>query len=83
MSVSDEKNGIPTPRRTRIELLDVYPMTVQRPDGHVSSGECEDCPGITDRDCLHYFLPGPPDWWNHLLYSHLLELTLKENQMQG
>ena len=46
-------------------LLDVYPMTILRPDGHRRP------PG----DCLHYKVPGPPDYWNHLLYSNLLELT--------
>eukprot|EP00957_Ditylum_brightwellii_P123535 9419245-Ditylum_brightwellii.AAC.1 len=64
-----------------MELLDVYPMTVQRPDGHVSSGECADCPGAEGfaKDCLHYFLPGPPDWWTHLMYNHLLDLTLQDS----
>lgn len=32
-------------------------ITKNRPDGH------------RGRDCLHYFLPGPVDWWNKLLYS--------------
>ena len=45
-------------------LLDVFPMTVLRPDGHSSSS-----------DCLHYSLRGPPDWWNRLLYSNLLDIA--------
>jgi len=45
-------------------VLDVFPMTVLRPDGHRGG-----------HDCLHYSLPGPPDWWNHLLYSTLLDVV--------
>lgn len=57
----------------KIHLLDVFPMTVLRPDGHRSGPQkCISCP--VD-DCLHYILEGPPDWWNHLLYSNLLSLA--------
>uniref|UniRef100_A0A7S4SCW6 Trichome birefringence-like C-terminal domain-containing protein n=1 Tax=Ditylum brightwellii TaxID=49249 RepID=A0A7S4SCW6_9STRA len=75
------KREVPGPSRARMELLDVYPMTVQRPDGHVSSGECPECPGAKGfaKDCLHYSLPGPPDWWNHLMYNHLLDLSLQDS----
>jgi len=75
------KREVPGPSRARMELLDVYPMTVQRPDGHVSSGECPECPGAKGfaKDCLHYSLPGPPDWWNHLMYNHLLDLSLQNS----
>lgn len=52
-----------------IQLLDVFPVTILRPDGHRSAPQkCIGCP--TD-DCLHYILKGPPDWWNHLLFSNL------------
>jgi len=51
-----------SPLNGSLYLLDVYPMTLLRPDGHRPPG-----------DCLHYYLPGPPDWWNHLLYNSLLE----------
>ena len=47
-----------------VDLLDVYWMTALRHDGHPSS-----------IDCMHYLLPGPPDWWNHLLYSNLKEFA--------
>ncbi|KAL7538462.1 hypothetical protein ACHAXR_008572 [Thalassiosira sp. AJA248-18] len=40
-------------------------MTILRPDGHRTP----------NKDCLHYLLPGPVDWWNHLLFSNLLELS--------
>ena len=52
-------------------LLDVYPMTILRSDGHMSP----------PRDCLHYKLPGPPDYWNHLLYSNLLDMKRRERVM--
>jgi len=44
-------------------LLDVYPMTVLRPDGHLRP------PG----DCLHYHLPSVVDWWWHLLATLLAD----------
>ena len=47
---------------TRIKLLDVFPMTILRPDGHRVERK---------HDCLHYYLPGPPDFWNHLLLTLL------------
>ena len=55
----------------RIELFDIYWMTVLRRDGHPSK-----------EDCLHYLLPGPPDWWNHLFYSNLKDYK-DQWQMQG
>ncbi|GJP34050.1 hypothetical protein CLOM_g18522 [Closterium sp. NIES-68] len=45
-------------------FLDVDPMTVLRPDGHLDP----------PRDCLHYCLPGPPDEWIRLLYHMLKDL---------
>ena len=50
--------------KERWMLLDVHPMTILRPDGHFK-------PPV---DCLHYKLPGPPDFWNHLMYSNLLDV---------
>ena len=34
-----------------------------RPDGHI----------VSRNDCLHYHLPGPPDWWSYLLVSSLVD----------
>lgn len=56
----------------RIELLDVFPMTVLRRDGH-SGGEHK--PPGERVDCLHYALPGPVDWWNHLMFSNLIDVA--------
>lgn len=50
--------------RLKVSMLDVYPMTILRPDGHRAR------PGRVP-DCLHYYLPGVVDWWNHLLISEL------------
>ena len=41
-------------------VLNVTYMTELRPDGHRGS-----------KDCLHYILPGAPDWWSHLLVASL------------
>jgi len=62
------------PNRMKMEVLDVYPMTALRRDGHVSGEICENCQSHAIRDCMHYFLPGPIDWWNHIMYSHILDL---------
>jgi hypothetical protein len=51
-------------RSSTIRILDVFNMTILRHDGHSGGG-----------DCLHYFTPGPVDFWNHLLYTHLKELA--------
>jgi hypothetical protein len=51
-------------RSSNIHILDVFNMTILRQDGHTGG-----------RDCLHYFTPGPVDFWNHLLYTHLKELV--------
>ena len=47
-----------------IHWLNVFPSSVLRRDGHVGFG-----------DCLHYYLPGPIDWWSHLFHSALLDLA--------
>ena len=44
-------------------MLDVAPMTRLRPDAHLRP----------KTDCLHFALPGVPDWWNHLLATVLQE----------
>ena len=58
--------------RPGIYILDVVPMTVLRPDGHTSGPQ--KCSACKNDDCLHYMLPGPTDWWNHLMYSNLISL---------
>ena len=45
--------------------MDVDPMTVLRPDGHLG-------PPI---DCLHYCIPGPLDVWAQLLLNLILKLS--------
>lgn len=63
--------------KTRMELLDVYPMTILRNDGHVGGEECAvGCDNPTP-DCLHYNLPGPADWWNHLMLNNLADIALE------
>jgi len=55
-----------------VEILDITPMTILRRDGHI--GDEYKSPLIPGGDCLHYALPGPIDWWNHLLYNNLRDL---------
>lgn len=49
--------------------LNVYNMTVLRADAHVSS-----------TDYLHYMHPGPVDFWNHMLFSNLVDLAKIEEK---
>ena len=69
-----QPDEVPIGRKgAQIELLDVHPMTVLRQDGHCAL-DTNNSDGIAD--CLHYSLPGPIDWWNHLLFSNLREREL-------
>jgi hypothetical protein len=80
----------------QIELLDVYPMTSLRPDGHIASVEnlveqfleSDKCKGCAPQkktwaeDCLHYSLPGPIDWWSHLLFSTIEDIAAQRKQQE-
>jgi hypothetical protein len=47
-----------------IHWLNVYNSSVLRRDGHIGCG-----------DCLHYYLPGPTDWWAHFFYTAVRDLV--------
>ena len=64
--------------KAHIEVIDVHPMTILRQDGHVMF----DSNVETKVDCLHYSLPGPADWWNHLLYSNLIDIAADEKALK-
>lgn len=51
-----------------MRILNVVPMTKMRPDGHVSQDNGHE----KNPDCLHYKLPGVPDYWNHMMLAQLL-----------
>lgn len=53
-----------------VRVLDVAHMSAQRPDAH---SECRYGGGRLPADCLHWMLPGVPDWWNALLLSSISE----------
>jgi hypothetical protein len=61
-----------------INILDVYSMTVLRRDGHIGGRDCEKC--SIANDCFYYSLPGPSDWWNHLLFSNLSDIAQQINK---
>ena len=65
-AIAKHRDDTPT-----INVLDVYPMTILRQDGHISGRDCKNCDVAID--CLHYSLPGPADWWSHLLFSNLAD----------
>ena len=52
-------------------VLNVTSMTELRPDGHKSA-----------KDCLHYILPGAPDWWSHSILSLTRKLKMFSNALQ-
>lgn len=51
-------------------FLDVSTMSAARPDGHTAMKHGM---GALPPDCLHYTIPGVPDWWNALLFGAILE----------
>ena len=54
----------PTAPVTPIHWLNVFNSTVLRRDGHIGY-----------KDCLHYYLPGPTDWWAHFFHSFILDMS--------
>lgn len=48
----------------KIYWLNIFNSSVLRRDGHVGFG-----------DCLHYYHPGPTDWWVHFFYSMLWDVA--------
>jgi len=52
------------PSTRQVHWLNIFPSAVLRRDGHCAFG-----------DCLHYYQPGPIDWWAHFFHSALLDLA--------
>jgi hypothetical protein len=53
-----------TEEKVKIHWLNIFNSSVLRRDGHVGFS-----------DCLHYYIPGPVDWWVHFFYSALLDVS--------
>ena len=49
-------------------------MTLLRGDGHIDRQM--DLDGSSFNDCLHYCMPGVPDFWNWALFNSLMSLDL-------
>ncbi|XP_073115070.1 protein trichome birefringence-like 26 isoform X2 [Elaeis guineensis] len=66
---------------TRLKLLDIYHLSLLRPDGHPGPyGKFH--PDISKRpqnDCLHWCLPGPIDTWDDIL----MEIVLREGDQRS
>ena len=58
-----------------IEVLDPWLMTILRPDGHLSGSDAGPSCQMEPRECMLYSLPGPVDWWNHLLVMQLKDVA--------
>jgi hypothetical protein len=52
-----------------ISFIDIWNMTLARQDRHISSD-----------DCLHYCLPGPPDWYVQL-FVYLLSSVKQQSKI--
>lgn len=59
---SQQQTTTTTQNFQTILYLNIYNMTVLRPDGHSAAN-----------DCLHYTLPSAADFWNHLLFTNLAD----------
>ncbi|XP_057865213.2 protein trichome birefringence-like 11 [Cryptomeria japonica] len=61
--------------RKNVQSLNITYSAKMRKDGHPSIyyvGKENGPASIKKQDCSHWCLPGVPDQWNHLLYSHLI-----------
>uniref|UniRef100_A0A7S2MAZ8 Trichome birefringence-like C-terminal domain-containing protein n=1 Tax=Helicotheca tamesis TaxID=374047 RepID=A0A7S2MAZ8_9STRA len=60
------------PSPVEIRPMDIFPMTLLHPHGKegVSTNMKKKL-----HDCQHDYLPGPPDGWNHMLYTTLVDLV--------
>ena len=61
-----------------LHALDVYPMSILRRDGHVGGKDCRQC--SVANDCFYYSLPGPSDWWNHLMLSNIVDMNTRSEK---
>ncbi|OAY85582.1 Protein trichome birefringence-like 26 [Ananas comosus] len=69
-----------TRNRTRIRLLDIYHLSLLRPDGHPGPYRRfhPDLSKRTQNDCLHWCLPGPVEAWNDIV----MEMVLNEGDFR-
>ena len=51
-------------------VLPLDQVTKARADGHLGKSEGRE----ENPDCLHYHLPGPPDWWTRVFVDVLEEV---------
>ncbi|CAO2824215.1 unnamed protein product [Amaranthus hypochondriacus] len=66
---------------SKVTLLNVTYMTLQRRDGHSSLYYVGPIPAPLHRqDCSHWCLPGVPDTWNELLYAVFLRQQLHQSK---
>lgn len=66
---------------SKVTLLNVTYMTLQRRDGHSSLYYVGPIPAPLHRqDCSHWCLPGVPDTWNELLYAVFLRQQLYQSK---
>ena len=71
-STTGTGNNYNSASRIHFHYLNVYNMTVLRYDQHVKQN-----------DCLHYTLPGPVDFWNHLLFTNLHDMMSLLHRNRG
>ncbi|KAL5560431.1 hypothetical protein UlMin_036642 [Ulmus minor] len=69
--ISDAIIKVVKKMRVPVNVLHVTRMGAFRSDGHV--GSWSENPSVPD--CSHWCLPGVPDMWNEILFSHLLAMN--------
>lgn len=64
-----------------VNLIDITTLSEYRKDGHTSVHTLRQGRLLTPEekaqpaefaDCLHWCLPGVPDTWNELIYTHII-----------
>jgi hypothetical protein len=88
--LSERNSNTNMQQKPEFRLLDVYKFTSMRKDGHISRNDCilyftrtyptvEVYPDHVSLAPHLYTLfcskAGVPDWWNHLMYTHLLAIV--------
>eukprot|EP00957_Ditylum_brightwellii_P051974 3942504-Ditylum_brightwellii.AAC.1 len=75
-TISATSSSTPPSTPVNIRLMDVYPMTLLHPHGREGLSKGDRSKLL--HDCQHDYLPGPPDGWNHLLFTTLVDLVSEE-----
>ncbi|KAJ4834719.1 Protein trichome birefringence-like 16 [Turnera subulata] len=63
---------------TGVKLLDITALSQLRDEAHISRYSISGSKGF--QDCLHWCLPGVPDTWNEILFAHISDMSLVQDE---